>query len=566
MNNLYCISTHILYTLLFLSLLITAMGHVKLTDFGLSKIGLMNRTTLLCEDYFDVSETQQFRDRQICGTPEYIAPEVILRQGYGKPVDWWAIGIILYEFLVGTVPFFGNTPEELFAHAIHDEIEFPEEPYCPPAEAVDLIRGLLQVNPLDRLGTVGSASEIKTHLFFSSLNWHSLLRQKAEFIPQLEGDDDTSYFDSRTERYNHDVDSGDESWSENSSIFSSFSSCSPRYSLLADNLMLKNNDDSNSLLLLSEDGTDQAFVSSTEENHSAVKRRSVGEEEELCSFEEEGLNRTDSTISDKCAESSALPKLSVSLDTSDLAVQLKGNDVEQHSHTNSCETVRLSVAPQKSTGGLHLIIPSEVTTPAVLNSPSQSSNSSHDCSPNCCSVDIAPVVHTYKPTVTFQRGSLAFGFSIKSIRVYLGQTDFYTIQHIVSVSFLFVDFDLLLYSEIYYFLSVLFAGSGERQCCLSERLACQRFDHTRRRNCGSEFHPARIVAQTDAGRRSVGDNQGHISRSDQYPNWQASSSGRSVGQTCRRWYCQAEASTSSLDGEAQSGFVVSSNERQAGQC
>ncbi|KRY19236.1 Microtubule-associated serine/threonine-protein kinase 1 [Trichinella patagoniensis] len=335
------------------NLLITAMGHVKLTDFGLSKIGLMNRTTLLCEDYFDVSETQQFRDRQICGTPEYIAPEVILRQGY-------------------------------------DEIEFPEDPYCPPAEAVDLIRGLLQVNPLDRLGTVGT----------------------------------------RTERYNHDVDSGDESWSENSSIFSSFSSCSPRYSLLADNLMLKNNDDSNSLLLLSEDGTDQTFVSSTEENPNAGKRRSVGEEE-LCSFEGEALNRTDSTIS---ADSSALPKLSVSLDTSDLAVQLKGNDVEQHLDTRSCETpVRLNVAPPKSTGGLHLIIPSDVITPAVLNSPSQSSNSSHDCSPNCCSsVDIAPVVHTYKPTVTFQRGSLAFGFSIKSIRVYLGQTDFYTIQHIVS--------------------------------------------------------------------------------------------------------------------------------------
>ncbi|KRZ92616.1 Microtubule-associated serine/threonine-protein kinase 1 [Trichinella sp. T8] len=336
------------------NLLITAMGHVKLTDFGLSKIGLMNRTTLLCEDYFDVSETQQFRDRQICGTPEYIAPEVILRQGY-------------------------------------DEIEFPEDPYCPPAEAVDLIRGLLQVNPLDRLGTVGT----------------------------------------RTERYNHDVDSGDESWSENSSIFSSFSSCSPRYSLLADNLMLKNNDDSNSLLLLSEDGTDQTFVSSTEENPNAGKRRSVGEEE-LCSFEREALNRTDSTIS--AADSSALPKLSVSLDTSDLAVQLKGNDVEQHLDTRSCEApVRLNVAPPKSTGGLHLIIPSDVITPAVLNSPSQSSNSSHDCSPNCCSsVDIAPVVHTYKPTVTFQRGSLAFGFSIKSIRVYLGQTDFYTIQHIVS--------------------------------------------------------------------------------------------------------------------------------------
>lgn len=55
---------------------------------------------------------------QVCGTPEYIAPEVILIQGYGKPVDWWAMGIILYEFLVGCVPFFGDTPEELFGQVI----------------------------------------------------------------------------------------------------------------------------------------------------------------------------------------------------------------------------------------------------------------------------------------------------------------------------------------------------------------------------------------------------------------------------------------------------------------
>ena len=89
------------------NLLITAIGHIKLTDFGLSKIGLMSLTTNLYEKLLD-KETKTFNDKQICGTPSYIAPEVILRQGYGKPVDWWSMGIILYEFLVGTPPFTGE--------------------------------------------------------------------------------------------------------------------------------------------------------------------------------------------------------------------------------------------------------------------------------------------------------------------------------------------------------------------------------------------------------------------------------------------------------------------------
>lgn len=127
------------------SLLITALGHIKLTDFGLSKMGLMSRkyylsditdpffvfktkhfinfnnftvATNLYEGYIE-KDTRQFSDKQVFGTPEYIAPEVILRQGYGKPVDWWSMGIILYEFLIGCVPFFGETPEELFAHTVN---------------------------------------------------------------------------------------------------------------------------------------------------------------------------------------------------------------------------------------------------------------------------------------------------------------------------------------------------------------------------------------------------------------------------------------------------------------
>lgn len=79
----------------------------------------MNRTNLVYEGCLDFSETNHFQDRQICGTPEYIAPEVILRLGYGKPVDWWAVGIILYELLVGCAPFMGDSPEDLFTHIIN---------------------------------------------------------------------------------------------------------------------------------------------------------------------------------------------------------------------------------------------------------------------------------------------------------------------------------------------------------------------------------------------------------------------------------------------------------------
>ncbi|KAG9338775.1 hypothetical protein JZ751_025211, partial [Albula glossodonta] len=210
-------------------LLITSMGHIKLTDFGLSKMGLMSLTTNLYEGHIE-KDAREFLDKQVCGTPEYIAPEVILRQGYGKPVDWWAMGIILYEFLVGCVPFFGDTPEELFGQVITDDIAWPEGDEALPTDAQSLISALLQTNPLMRLGT-GGAFEVKQHAFFTELDWNSLLRQKAEFVPHLESEEDTSYFDTRSERYHH-INSYDEDDTNDDEPVEirQFSSCSPRFS------------------------------------------------------------------------------------------------------------------------------------------------------------------------------------------------------------------------------------------------------------------------------------------------------------------------------------------------
>lgn len=195
------------------NLLITAAGHIKLTDFGLSKIGLMSQTT-------------NYYEKQICGTPSYIAPEVILRQVYGKAVDWWSLGIILYEFLVGIPPFIGNTPDELFANVIDGKIDWETSSDEIETNGKNLIESLLIVDPIRRLE---NAEKLREHRFCSSIDWTNLLREKGEFVPVLESPDDTSYFDTREDRYQHSEENDSTTDTESDSLFASFSSVSLKY-------------------------------------------------------------------------------------------------------------------------------------------------------------------------------------------------------------------------------------------------------------------------------------------------------------------------------------------------
>ncbi|CAK6970187.1 microtubule-associated serine/threonine-protein kinase 3-like [Scomber scombrus] len=188
-------------------MLITSTGHIKVTDFGLSKIGPLNIAQ-------DVQKAQvnrivkEFTDKETVGSAPYMAPETIQESGYGKPVDWWALGIILFEFLVGDIPFDGNDYDDLFQHVIEDDIVWPEGEAAPSSDAQDLISLLLQKNAEIRLGT-GGAGEVKAHPFFRGLCWRFLMDEEPPFIPQLRTEEDTSYFNSDADQQCQE-DEGDE--------------------------------------------------------------------------------------------------------------------------------------------------------------------------------------------------------------------------------------------------------------------------------------------------------------------------------------------------------------------
>uniref|UniRef100_A0A8C2EYH4 non-specific serine/threonine protein kinase n=1 Tax=Cyprinus carpio TaxID=7962 RepID=A0A8C2EYH4_CYPCA len=454
------------------NLLITSMGHIKLTDFGLSKIGLMNMTTNLYEGHIE-KDTREFIDKQVCGTPEYIAPEVILRQGYGKPVDWWAMGVILYEFLVGCVPFFGDTPEELFGQVVSDEIIWPDGDDALPVDAQDLITRLLNQNAQERLGR-GGAPEVKQHMFFNGLDWNGLLRQKAEFIPQLEAEDDTSYFDTRSERYHHLAsDEDDETNDEESSLeIRRFSSWSNRFSKVyssTEHLATPSNLSFSSDRSHSEEIEDRADGRDTH-SHGEIQRQASTGDKRLSAQRACLRPRTSSSssqperaVSPLVVSSThsleAMPRFALSTDdeaevvVSNLRrIRLRSNSTgTKHSSPreqgspqcfgNQLETPdrqRLSpgrkVPKSASVSTLSLIITPDDGSGSLqarsISPRSFSSNpSSRDSSPNR---DLSLSISRLRPPIIIHSSGKKYGFTLQTIRVYMGTSDIYTIHHMVS--------------------------------------------------------------------------------------------------------------------------------------
>ncbi|KAL7183956.1 hypothetical protein ACSBR2_026180 [Camellia fascicularis] len=193
------------------NLLIGPDGHIKLTDFGLSKVGLISSTddfsgppvsstTLLGDDEPKTAaqsstKREQRQKQSVVGTPDYLAPEILLGMGHGVTADWWSVGVILYELVVGIPPFNAEHPQQIFDNIINRDIHWPKIPDEMSYEAYDLIDKLLNDNAVQRLGATG-ATEVKRHPFFKDINWDTLARQKAMFIPSAEPND-TSYFMSR---------------------------------------------------------------------------------------------------------------------------------------------------------------------------------------------------------------------------------------------------------------------------------------------------------------------------------------------------------------------------------
>jgi len=158
------------------NILLDAEGHICITDFGLSK-----------------KLEQEGGTHTFCGTPEYLAPEVLKGHGHGIAVDWWSLGTLLYEMLTGLPPFYAQNVNVMYQKILSGELRFPQ--YI-SEDAKSLLEGLLTRDPAVRLGTKGG-DEVKGHPWFADIQWDKLIKKEIEppFKPKVRSVDDTSQID-----------------------------------------------------------------------------------------------------------------------------------------------------------------------------------------------------------------------------------------------------------------------------------------------------------------------------------------------------------------------------------
>lgn len=159
------------------NILLDKNGHIKLTDFGFAK------------EVQDVTYT-------LCGTPDYIAPEVVATKPYNKSVDWWSFGILIFEMLTGYTPFYDPTPMKTYENILNGTITYPD--YLPP-DILDLLQKLIVKDLTQRLGNLqGGSNDVKNHPWFKEVIWERLLSRDIETPyepPITSGVGDTSQFD-----------------------------------------------------------------------------------------------------------------------------------------------------------------------------------------------------------------------------------------------------------------------------------------------------------------------------------------------------------------------------------
>lgn len=168
------------------NLLIGIDGYLRLTDFGFAK-----------------RLDKPYRTWTLCGTPEYIAPEILLNRGHSFSVDWWALGILLFEMFSGNPPFVDDNPMKIYQKILDGKIEWPLDPkkkeHLIPKRAREFISRLLCKNLSQRLGNLENrAVDVMKHPFFEGVNWKKVLEKsikKVPWKPEVKDQEDTKHFD-----------------------------------------------------------------------------------------------------------------------------------------------------------------------------------------------------------------------------------------------------------------------------------------------------------------------------------------------------------------------------------